>query len=154
MKKIMMTVAGLVVGAFLLAGCATAPPLPTKTGKPDVTIQASKSTVFDALTAELLNNGYMLRSVNETKDIAIYFIQHRDMPLPGWQSAPVDERVTVNFVQTSTGVRVLGGIAYIAYPGSGREHVVRPGYFHDEEGQANHRLYNSFLRVQQNLEKK
>ena len=143
----------LVVAACFLAGCATAPPLPTKTSKPDIIIQAGKSAIFDALTAELLDNGYMLRSVNETKDIAIYFIQHRDMPLPGWESAPVDERVTVNFVQTSTGIRVLGGIAYIAYPGTGNERVVRPAYLdYDEEGWANHRLYNALLKVQQNLE--
>lgn len=154
MKKIIMAVVGLVIGACLLSGCATAPPLPTKTGKPDITIQASKGAIFDALTDELLTAGYMLKSVNEAKDIAIYFIHHPAMPLPGWESAPTEERVTVNFIQTSTGVRILASLSYIAYPGTGNERVVRPGYFHDEAGQTNQKIYNLFQKVQHNLEKK
>jgi hypothetical protein len=155
MKKIMMMVVGLVVGACLLAGCATAPPLPTKTGKPDVTIQASKAAVFDTITDELLTEGYMLRNVNETKDIAIYFIHHPKMQVI-WEEMPVDERVTVNFVQTSTGVRMLGSIVYIAYPGTDRERVVHgPGFAGtDQAGRDNQKLYNVFLKVQHNIEKK
>lgn len=154
MKTILMAFMALIVTASLIGGCATAPPpIPTKTSKPDITIQASKSAIFDALTSELLDNRYMLKSVNETKDIATYFIQHRDLPLPGWESAPVEERVTVNFVQTPKGVRVLGGIAYIAYPGTVQERVVRPGYLdYDKEGWDNHRLYNALLKVQKLLE--
>lgn len=155
MKKILLSVVVLVTVACLLAGCATAPPVPTHTGKPDVIIQSSQSAVFDALTAELLDNKYMLRSVNEAKSIAIYSINHRDMPIGGWVNAPVDQRAIVNFVQTSAGVRVSGTIEYIAYPGTGQARVISPAYLdYDAEGWANQQLYNSFLRVKQTIEEK
>lgn len=154
-KTTIMTVIGLVAGACLLAGCATAPPLPTKTGKPDVTIQASKAAVFDTVTNELLNEGYMLRSVNETKDIIVYSIHHPKMQVI-WEDMPVDERVTVNLVQTSTAVRMIGNITYVAYPGTGQERVVHgPGFAGTgQESRDNQKLYNLLLKVQQNLEKK
>ena len=152
-----MMVVGLAVGLYLLAGCASTPPLPTKTGKPDVTIQASKDAIFEALTNELLTGGYMLRSVNETKDIIVYVIQHPKMMIV-WEEMPVDERVLVNLVQTSTGVRMLGSISYIAYPGSGQQRVIKEpiGFTSPIEQEAidNQKLYAVFLKVQQNLEKK
>ena len=154
MLKKQLLVVGSVVGACLLAGCETVPPVPTRTGKPDVTIQASKTAIFDAVTNELLNAGYMLRNVNETKDILVYFIHYPSM-LIVWEEMPVDKRVTVNLVQTPAGVRMLGDTAYVAYPGTGREHVVSgPGFSTaaDNVVRNNHTIYNLFLRVQRNLE--
>lgn len=153
MNKTMKTVVGAFVGACLLAGCSSTPPLPTKTGKPDVTIQADKEAVFNALTDELLTEGYMLRSVNDTKDIAVYVIQHPEMMIV-WEEMPVDERVNVNLVKVSAGVRMLGSIAYIAYPGTGQERVVQgPGFSAMEQAaKDNQKLYSIFLRVQQKLE--
>jgi hypothetical protein len=154
MKKIIMAVLGLFIGASLLSGCASAPPLPTKTGKPDVTIQASKEAIFDALTDELLTAGYTLKSVNETKDIAIYFIYHLEMPLDGWERGPTEERLTVNLIKTSAGVRMLGSLVYVAYPGTDLERVVVPGYLdYDAAGHTNQKIYDLFLTVQHNLEK-
>ena len=158
MKKLMiMLVVGIVVVTCLVAGCATTPPLPTKTGKPDVTIQASKDAIFEALTDELLTEGYMLRSVNETKNIILYVIQHPKMMIV-WEEIPVDERVTVNLVNTSKGVRMLGSISYIAYPGTGQQRVVKEGSGFttaiEQEAIDNQKLYAIFLKVQQNLEKK
>ncbi len=149
MRKIIMAVVGLVIGACLLSGCATAPPLPTKTGKPDVTIQADKEAIFDALTDELLTAGYTLGNVNETKDIAVYVIQYPNLRYSG-VDVPVDERATVNFVRTSTGVRVLGSVAYITAAG-----VVQGWPAIDQKiAIANSNLYSILLKVQENLEKK
>jgi len=154
MRKILMTVVVLILGTCFLAGCATTPPLPTKTGKPDVTIQASKEAVFNSVTDELITMGYMLRDVNETKDIVVYVIQHPKMMIV-WEDMPVDEKVTVNLVQTSTGVRMLGSISYIGYPGTPQQRVVKgPGFSATElAAKDNQKLYNIFLKVKQNLEK-
>ena len=152
MKKMYLPVLLVAVVCFL-SGCASAPKLPTPTGKPDITIQSSPAAIFDALTSALLDRGYMLRSVNEDKTIAVYSINHREMPLPGWETAPTDQRATVNFVQTSAGVRVLGTLEYIAYPGTGHARRVTPHYLdYDAEGWANHGLYDAFLKVKQTLE--
>ena len=77
------------------------------------------------------------------------------MPIGGWETAPVDQRAFVNFVQTPAGVRVLGTIEYIAYPGSSQARVISPAYLdYDAEGWANQQLYNSFLRAKQTIEEK
>ena len=148
MKKIRIALLVLIVAGYLLAGCATAPPPPpTKTGKPDVTIQANKAAVFDAVTDELLTAGYTMMNVNETKDIALYVIQYPNLKYSGVDS-PVDERATINFVQTSTGVRVLGSVSYVTASG-----VVQgwPGIDY-KIAVANGNLYNILLKVQNNLE--
>lgn len=150
MKKIWTTFFRLIVAGCLLAGCATAPPpLPTKTGKPDLTIQANKAAVFEAVTDEMLTAGYTLMNVNETKDIALYVIQYPDLRYSGVDK-PVDERATVNFVQTSTGVRVLGTVSYVTVSG------VVQGWpsINQKIDSANRNLYKILLKVQNNLEKK
>lgn len=150
MKNILMTVAVVVL---FCAGCATIPPLPTKTGKPDVTIQASKEAIFNSVTNELITMGYMLREVNENKDIIAYVIQHPEMMIV-WTDMPVDEKVTINLVQTTEGVRMLGSISYIGYPGTDNQRVVKGPGFSEAELRAtdNQKLHNVFLRVKRNLE--
>lgn len=156
MKKIISSVTILLISALFLAGCAdTTPPLPTKTGKPDITIQADKEAVFNSLTDELITAGYMLKSVNETKDIAVYVIQHQKMMIV-WEEMPVDELATINLVNTSSGVRLLGSISYIGYPGTNMQRVVSgPGFVESEtKARDNLKLYNIFLQVKSVLEKK
>lgn len=117
MKNIMIAIFGLIVAGCLLAGCATAPrQLATKSGKPELTIQANKAAVFEAVTDAMLTAGYMLMNVNETKDIALYVIQYPHLKYSA-VDRPVDQRATVNFVQTSTGVRVLGSVSYVTASG-------------------------------------
>jgi len=115
-----------IVVSFILAGCATVPPLNTPSQRPEVTITgASKKEILDTLVAEMLSRGAQVKRIDEYS--AVFGI--RDDSFTGallfgsrYDSTP-EARVTFNLVETGNGIRVFGNSAMVTNPGSAFERV-------------------------------
>lgn len=112
--------------SVLLAACAAVMPLPTASGRPEVTIaNVPKRLVADRITAELIGQGHALRQQN---DYALVF----DKRIEGFGAAVAygsrydatpAGRLTFNLVDVPGGVKVYGRFDVVTNPGSGFERL-------------------------------
>jgi hypothetical protein len=121
----MRAVLGLVVGLFL-AGCQTAQPPATASGKPEVDIRAPVGAIKAALISRAINQRY-----NITKDTE-YMLQ-MDKPTENFGAALLlgskydgvpAERVVFTFAPNGNeSVRVVTSIMFVTNPGSSFERL-------------------------------
>lgn len=128
MKRILKLIPILLIVflSFMATGCATIKPLPTPSGRPEVTIpNVTKKQVIDTLTNRMINKGYQLSSVN---DYVVVFNKKVDSFMAGviygsrYDSTPA-ARVSYNLVETDAGIRVIVTLEVVTNPGSAFERV-------------------------------
>ncbi len=116
----------LLIIPISIFGCAGSRPLPTPSGKPEVTIQnVSKKEVTDALVNEMLSRGFTIKNVT---DYTVVFAKPLDsftaIALFGSQyDATPEHRPTFMLVQSATDVRLVLTNLIITNPGSAFERV-------------------------------
>lgn len=118
-------------GIVMLSGCAAPQPLPTASGKAEVTIKAPKARIQGALTNVLINAGASIQQVTEffvvggkrTDSVgkSLFFGSKYD-------SIPED-RIRFDIVEMPEGVRVVATCMIVTNPGGGFENVttMNPG---------------------------
>jgi hypothetical protein len=122
-----MKVQRLVVlaGVLSLAGCATAPPIQTASGKPDVVIRgADRACVRDGMLNGLLTNGFAVRTAND-----LQVVVQRPAP-PSFAAAmlttgygPPEQRVAITMVPTGSDLRVVIDASVVSNSGTAFERV-------------------------------
>ena len=118
----------LIILLILINGCATTNTLTVSTpsGKPDIfIIKVTKKQVTDEFVNQMLNQGF---SVKSTSEYNIVFVKPMNdfassLLLGSHYDVTPEHRVTANFVESSSGVRIVLTNQGITNPGSAYERV-------------------------------
>jgi hypothetical protein len=118
---------------LLLAACATARPINTPSGRPEITLprQITKQQARDSMIQGLLTDGYNLKKSDEYS--LVFGRRLTNSPMhqiflgSRYDSVP-EERIIANTVETSEGVRILFTLQYITNPDSVFERVTDMTY--------------------------
>lgn len=111
---------------LVVAGCAPIQPLPTPSGRPEITIPGvARKQVVDVLVADLLSHGLQVRKVDEYSAV---FAKRDDsfgaaVVYGSRYNATPEARITFNFVEVGGAVRVFCSAAMVTNPGSGHERI-------------------------------
>jgi hypothetical protein len=129
-KRVFKAFTGVIVLSALLSGCAPVEPLPTPTGKPEVTIpDVTKKEALDALTDIMIAKGYITKTI--TDDNAVYYKRTHELyaapPFRGrwgfrlWgkrHDKLPEARVSYDITETREGVRIVAIMKMILHPES------------------------------------
>jgi hypothetical protein len=115
-----------IVLLIFIMGCATAKPLQTASGRPEIIIyNTTKKAVVDTLVSAFVPHGLQIKQMNEYNVV----FAMRDTSLRGaiffgskYDTMP-EARVTFTFVETGNTVRVFCTAAMVTNPGSAFERV-------------------------------
>jgi hypothetical protein len=122
--KLVVTAAAIAAG-FLLAGCQTAQPPSTASGKAEVTIKAPVGAIKSAIISRAINVKYSV-----TKDTEYLLQMEKPSDNFGaalllgskYDSVPA-ERAVFTFAPQGDTVRVVAALMYVTNPGSGFERL-------------------------------
>lgn len=118
----------LLMAVFILAlaGCQTAQPLATASGRPEVSISAPASQVHAALVGAAMNRGYTIRQDSQYLLVVEKPSQNfMANVLLGSQFNPVvNARMSIAIAEIGGATRVVVDMAIIQNPGSGFERAL------------------------------
>ncbi|MDH4184660.1 MAG: hypothetical protein OEV92_10585 [Nitrospinota bacterium] len=135
---------------FASFSCVMPEPLPTRTGKPEVTIKANgvtKKKIVDQAAYYMISQGFKIDRVD---DYAAVFIKHgTTYRYENNQSIqePQDERITLNLLDSAEGINVIGTVETLNYT-QGRGPIVDDNSQYGERAQW---LFNMLWQVSSDL---
>ena len=108
-----------------MVGCASTPKLNTPSSKPEVTIpNVEKTAVIDAITNEMINRGYTVKSVT---DYSMVFGKEIDSFGASWfygcKHGSPEARINFAIMGSNQGVRVVIDLTVASAPGTRFEKV-------------------------------
>lgn len=112
------------LAVLVLAGCATAPPPQTPSGKPEVMLSnVDAGCVRSSMANALADQGYSIKTMSDYSIVAekkvtsgaAAFLYSTQM------SGNPDARVTVTMIPSGTSVRMMMDAAYVSNAGTGFE---------------------------------
>lgn len=118
---------GVSIGTVLvLAACmpTNVSQLATSTGKPEVTMKASRAAIGEYLTSQMLNLDYMIK--NQTENVLTFFHSTtvtEEVNLFVSREVPAENRVTFNIVPSAAGTRVMVSMVTIKNPNTSFESI-------------------------------
>lgn len=112
-------ICALLAAVLSCAGCAT-PTMQTKSGRPEVTIQASPDEVKGALESELINRGYLVKDDSGPIVMAEKDAGTAAQIFSGTPSFRPQIRARFNVIKMATGTRVIGSL-FMTSPGFRQE---------------------------------
>lgn len=147
--RAMLTAPALVI----LVSCAAPTPLPTPTGRADVSFEGvQRKEVINAIVSMSVARGYQ---VKKSDDLTIVMGKPEDSFLAGamlgsqYDSTP-ERRVTFTILEGQGAIRVMANLVFVTNPGSGFERITAP----NPGSKADHQIHEELLAIKARLEKR
>lgn len=129
--------AGMISFCFTIAGCATGPYVAqsnTTTGKPEITINASKEAIISALTSKMLQGNFMIK--RQAENVIVFY--NSTVEGSTWEDElrRGEYRVTFNLANTPNGILVMTSVVIIKNPNLPNESLFRDRSSGSQESQS------------------
>jgi len=135
----------------LMSACVVVPPLPTRSGKPEVVFtgkHVTKKKIVDRMAYYLTSEGYKIKQVD---DYSAVFVRHSSSwRYVGNQSFQEqhDEQVTLNTFDSEIGIEAVGAVETVSYTHDGRP-LTQDHSFYGPKAQW---LFDLLLKIKADLE--